>query len=279
MEWVHLINKAIEYIEEHLTEDIHCEDVSGYVHISSFHFQRMFNLLTGMTVGEYIRKRRLSLAGEELTRQNTKMIDVAFKYSYNSSESFAKAFARFHGITPGQVKKGNELKSFNKLVVKISVEGGTIMDYRVEKKEEFRLLVYAKMFTDENSEKGIPAFWEEYYQNEVYKKAPGYLGICAQEKDGAGEFMYGIGCDADDVKGIPEGFQIINIPAYTWAIFKCVGPTPDAIQKTWGDIYREWLPGAAYELIPDYDIENYLPGDNTSCDYVSEIWIPVKEKI
>ncbi|MDE7250306.1 MAG: AraC family transcriptional regulator, partial [Lachnospiraceae bacterium] len=273
MEWVQSINKAIEYMEKHLTEDIHCEDVSRYVHISSFHFQRMFNLFTSMTVGEYIRKRRLSLAGEELTRKNTKVIDVAFKYAYNSSESFTKAFTRFHGITPRQAKKGNELKSFNKLVVKISVEGGTIMDYRIEKKEGFRLLVYASMFTEESSEKGIPAFWEEYYRNELYKKAPGYLGICAQEKDSAEEFMYGIGCDADDVKEIPEGFQIINIPAYTWAIFKCVGPTPDAIRKTWEDIYREWLPGADYELIPDFDIENYLPGDNTSCDYVSEIWI------
>ena len=278
MEWVQLINAAIEYIEKHLTEDIHCEDAARYVHISSFHFQRMFNLLTGITVGEYIRKRRLTLAGEELTRQNTKVVEVALKYAYQSPESFAKAFTRFHGVTHSQAKKGSELKSFHKLVVKISVEGGTIMDYRIEKKEEFRLLVYAKMFTEESSEKGIPAFWEEYYQNEVYKKAPGYLGICAQEKEGAGEFMYGIGCDADDVKEVPEGFQIIHIPAYTWAIFKCVGPTPDAIQKTWEDIYRQWLPETKYKLIPDYDIENYLPGDNTASDYISEIWLPVMEK-
>ena len=279
MEWIQSINKAIEYMEEHLTEDIHCEEVAGYVHISLFHFQRTFNLLTGMTVGEYIRKRRLSLAGEELTKQDVKVIDVALKYAYNSPESFTKAFTRFHGITPSQAKRGCELKSFNKLIVKISVEGGKIMDYRIEKKVEFRLLVYAKIFTDESSEKGIPAFWEEYYQKEMYKKAPGYLGICAQEKKGGGEFMYGIGCDADDVKEIPEGFRVIHIPAYTWAIFKCVGPTPDAIQKTWEDIYREWLPGTDYALIPDYEIENYLPGDNTSRDYVSEIWIPVAEKV
>lgn len=278
MEWVQLINNAIEYMEAHLLEDIHCEDVSGYVHISSFHFQRMFKLFTGMTVTGYIRKRRLSLAGEELTRPGTKVTELAFKYAYGSSESFTKAFTRFHGVTPNQVKKGSELKTFNKLVVKISLEGGTVMDYRIEQKEAFRLLVYAKMFTEESSEKGIPMFWEEYYQNEIYKKAPGYLGVCAQEKDGAGGFLYGIGCDADDVKEVPEGFRIIRIPAYTWAIFRCTGPTPDAIQKTWGDIYREWLPATAYELIPDYDIENYLPGDNTSDDYVSEIWLPVKEK-
>lgn len=279
MEWVQLINRAIDYIEGHLTEDIHCEDVSQYAHISLFHFQRMFKLLTDMTVGEYIRKRRLSLAGEELTKQNTKVIDVAFKYAYNSSESFSKAFTRFHGVTPRQAQNGCGLKYFNKLAIKISVEGGTVMDYRIEKKEGFRLLVYARMFTDESSEKGIPSFWQEYYQNELYKKAPGYLGICAQEKNGDKEFMYGIGCDADDVEGVPEGFQIINIPAYTWAIFKCVGPTPDAIQKTWEDIYREWLPGTDYELIPDYDIENYLPGDNTASDYVSEIWLPVSDRV
>ena len=159
MEWVQSINRAIEYMETHLTENIHCEDISNYVHISSFHFQRMFRLFTDMAVGEYLKKRRLSLAGEELTRQNSKVIDVALKYGYQSPESFSKAFTRFHGITPSQAKKGSELKSFNKLVVKISVEGGKIMDYRIEKKEEFRLLVYAKIFTDESSEKGIPAFW------------------------------------------------------------------------------------------------------------------------
>lgn len=278
MEWVQSINRAIEYMETHLTENIHCEDISNSVHISSFHFQRMFRLFTDMTVAEYLKKRRLSLAGEELTRQNSKVIDVALKYGYQSPESFSKAFTRFHGITPSQAKKGSELKSFNKLVVKISVEGGKIMDYRIEKKEEFRLLVYGKMFTDESSEKGIPAFWDEYYQKEMYKKAPGYLGVCAQEKNDAEGFLYGIGCDADDVKETPEGFRVIHIPAYTWAIFKCVGPMPEAIQKTWEDIYREWLPGTDYELIPDYDIENYLPGDNTSPDYVSEIWIPVREK-
>lgn len=278
MEWIQSINKAVEYMETHLTEDIHCEDAARHVHISVFHFQRTFNLLTGMSVGEYIRKRRLSLAGEELTKQDTKVIDVALKYGYDSPESFSKAFTRFHGITPSQVKKGKELKSFNKLAVKISVEGGTVMDYRIEKKEEFRLLVYSKMFTGESCEKGIPAFWDEYFEKEIYRKVPGRLGVCAQEKAGAKEFMYGIGCDANDVAEVPDGFRIVSIPAYTWAIFKCVGPTPDAIQKMWDNIYREWLPGADYELIPDYDIENYLPGDNTSGDYVSEIWLPVRER-
>lgn len=276
MEWIQSLNQAIEYMEEHLTEDVHCEDVAAHVHISLFHFQRTFNLLTGMTVGEYIRKRRLSLAGEELTRKNAKVIDLAFKYGYDSPESFSKAFIRFHGITPAHAKKGKELKSFNKLVVKISMEGGTVMDYRIEKKEGFQLLAYSRRFTEENSKNGIPAFWDEYWQKGLYKMVPGQVGICAQEKEGSKEFLYGIGCDAEAVKEIPEGFQLLDIPAHTWAIFKCVGALPDAIQSMWERIYREWLPGSEYELIPDYDIENYPPLDNTSPDYISEIWIPVK---
>lgn len=278
MEWIQSINKAIEYMEEHLTQDIHSEDVAAHVYISLFHFQRGFNLLTGLTVAEYIRKRRLSLAGEELTKEGAKVIDVALKYGYENPESFSKAFFRFHGITPNQAKKGKELKSFHKLVVKVLVEGGLGMDYRIEKQEEMKLLVYTRTFTEEKSKKGIPAFWEEYNQKELNKKAPGHLGICVQEKTNAKEFLYGIGCKADLVREIPKGFKLLTIPAYTWVIFKCVGAMPEAIQNMWERIYREWLPGANYELIPDYDIENYLPGDNTEADYVSEIWLPVKER-
>lgn len=278
MEWIHAVNRAIEYMEEHLLEDIHCSDVAGSVHISLFHFQRTFTLLTGMTVGEYIRKRRLSLAGEELTRPGTKVLDTALKYGYESPESFSKAFARFHGVSPNQAKKGKALKSFNKLVVKLTIEGGSVMDYRIEKKEAFTLLMYPRMFTEESSTKGIPAFWEEYGRKGLHQKAPGRLGLCAQEKDGAEEFLYGIGCDASLVEQNPEGFRTVTVPAHTWAIFQCVGAMPDAVQTVWRYIYREWLPGADYELIPDYSIENYPPGDNTSDRYVSEIWLPVRER-
>ena len=152
------------------------------------------------------------------------------------------------------------------------------MEYRIEKWKEMDLLVHEKIFNADTCEKEIPKFWDEYYSNENTGKIPGYLGICAQEKTGKDKFKYGIGCKASDVDGVPEGFEIINIPEYTWAVFKCVGPSPDAIQAMWDKIYREWLPVADYELIPDYDIENYLEGDPTAADYVSEICIPVKKK-
>ena len=152
------------------------------------------------------------------------------------------------------------------------------MEYKIEEWEEMDLLVHAKEFHAETSETQIPMFWDEYYANEEYRKIPGYLGVCAQEKSKGDEFKYGIGCKATDVEGIPDGFEIIHIPKYEWAVFKCVGPSPKAIQDMWERIYKEWLPVSDYELIPDVDIENYLPGDPSSQDYVSEICIPVQKK-
>ena len=277
MDWVRTINNAIEYMENHLTDEITLADIARNVHLSAFHFQRAFSLLTEMSPAEYLRKRRLSQAGADLTGGEAKVIDVAMKYGYDSPESFTKAFTRFHGVSPMQVRKGSPVQFMNRFTVRISIDGGCIMEYRIEKWEAMDLLVHAKEFHAETSETEIPGFWDEYYANEEYRKIPGYLGVCAQEKTDSDEFRYGIGCRASDVEGVPEGFEIIHLPEYTWAVFKCVGPMPRAIQDMWGQIYREWLPVSDYELIPDYDIENYLPGDPASPEYVSEICIPVKK--
>ena len=231
-----------------------------------------------MSPAEYLRRRRLSQAGAELTGGDAKVIDVALKYRYDSPESFTKAFTRFHGVSPMQVKKGGSIQFMNRFAVRMTIEGGCIMEYKIEKWEAMNLLMHAKNFHAETSEAEIPKFWDEYYAHEEYRKIPGYLGLCAQQKTDGDEFRYGIGCKASDVEGIPEGFEIIHIPEYTWAVFKCVGPTPKAIQAMWGKIYREWLPVSDYELIPDYDIENYLPGDPSSRNYISEICIPVRKK-
>ena len=277
MNWVKMINDAIAFMEDHLTSEITLSDTARSVNLSAFHFQRAFTLLTGMSPSEYLRKRRLSQAGAELQHGDEKVIDIALKYGYDSPESFTKAFVRFHGFSPMQVKKGSPIQFMNRFTVQITIEGGNIMEYRIEKWEEMDLLVHAGDFSPETSDEEIPKFWDAYYADEAYSKIPGYLGVCAQQKTDEDTFRYGIGCKASDVEGIPEGFEIIHIPAYTWAVFKCVGPMPDAIQAMWEKVYKEWLPSADYELIPDYDIENYLPGDPAARDYVSEICIPVKK--
>ncbi len=273
MEWVKSINNAIAYMENHLTEDIKLSDIAESVSISSFHFQRAFSMMTGITPTEYLRNRRLSQAGAELVSGNVHVIDIALKYGYDSPESFTKAFSRFHGFSPSQVRKGSPIKFMNRYTIRITIEGDSMMEYQIEKWEAMDLLVHAKEFHVETSEKEIPLFWDAYYEHEEYRKVPGYLGICMQKKTDVDVFQYGIGCKASDVEGVPEGFEMIHIPEYYWAVFRCVGPSPDAIQAMWDRIYHEWLPTAEYELVSDYYIENYLPGNPTAMDYVSEICI------
>ena len=283
MDWVEALNKALAYIEDNLLEEITCKKIANHVYISNAHFQKAFYAMTGYTIGEYIRNRRLTLAGHELSVSNAKVIDIAFKYGYETSESFSKAFTRYHGITPSLVKrKGVNLKSFNRLTIKIIMEGGSVMNYRIEKKEAFSVVVKAKTFSKDNSIFGdnslseIPSYWDEYFAEELEKKISPDLGVCGPVVDGSDDFWYGIGCFERDATEIPDGFVKWDISDNTWAIFKCEGEFPESIGETWKQIYSEWLPQAKYEFVPSYDIEYYTcdENDNIGC----EIWVPVKEK-
>ena len=134
MDWISVIQRAIDYTEEHLTENINMEEAAKPAASSLFQFQRIFSMLTGFTLGDYIRMRRLSLAAHELCKSRSRIIDTALKYGYDSPESFTRAFTRFHGITPSEVKKGANTKSFSRLSVKPILSGGNLMDYRIKKK-------------------------------------------------------------------------------------------------------------------------------------------------
>lgn len=279
MEWTRMLNAAIDYIENNITEELTCEDVAEHIYLSGFHFHRTFTILTGMTLGDYIRNRRLSLAAQELLTGKSKVIDVALKYGYQTPESFSKAFSRFHGVMPSQVKKdGAILKSFNRLNLIIKLEGGNSMEYKIVNKDAFEVVALTRMFEDETSQYEIPAFWGEYFKAGYGEKVCACMGICYEEMNTSKHWRYAIGCEKQYVKKIPEGFEILNIPAHTWAVFACIGAMPDAIWKLWKRIYSEWLPASNYSLLPDFDIELYYEGDTSSNDYRSEIWIPVKEK-
>ena len=280
MDWVGSLNGAIGYIEDNILTDVTCSQIANHVFISSAHLQRCFYSLTGLTIGEYVRNRRLTLAAHELAAKRVKVIDAALKYGYETPEAFSKAFARFHGVAPSRAGRfGTFLKSFNRMSVKIIMEGGSVMDYRIEKREAFGVVVMAKDFNTDNDTKAeIPAFWDEYFSRGFEKKIPPVLGVCAPHEQGGKFFRYGIGCFEENAGGVPEGFERWEIPASSWAVFKCVGAMPGAIQEMWGRIYGEWLPQANYELHESYDFEYYTEGDVNSPDYVSEIWASVREK-
>jgi AraC family transcriptional regulator len=290
MDWITGIQKAIDYVEENLTEELDYAAVAAKAYVSSFHFQRLFTIMCGFSLGEYIRCRRLTLAGAELNREAVKVIDAALKYGYDSPDSFAKAFTRFHGITPSAAREpGAQLRSFSRLSIKVSLEGGNTMDYRIEKKQAFKVAGKTQTFktSEEHHRDDIPAFWGRCHIDgtvETLSQAsrgtgmPGIIfGICYSEDPNAGEFPYMIGV-AHDVGPVPDGYTVMEIPAHTWAMFRCVGAMPRAIQDLWHQIYTEFFPTSEYRPVSGIDLEAYYDGDMNDPAYVSEIWIPVKSK-
>lgn len=224
-----------------------------------------------------MRARRLSQAGAELAHGECQVIDAAFKYGYDSPESFAKAFSRYHGVSPVQAKNGSPVRFMNRYIVRIIIEGGSVMEYRIEKWDAFDLVLHVETFEPGTDETAIPAIWQAYYEDENCRKLRGAIGACASLDDDSRR-LYGIGCMATDVEGIPKGFQMIHVPAYTWAIFKCVGPAKDSFKETWHRIYKEWLPGTEYEFLTDGYLERILPGESTAPDYVGELCIPIRTR-
>lgn len=285
MEWTEAISKAITYIEQNITEDISIEDVAKHVNISAFYFQKGFSLLCGYTITEYIRNRRLALAAGELAAGNMKVIDAAVKYGYDSPDSFTKAFTRFHGVTPSVVQKNaTMIKSFVPLKIKISLEGGYSMDYRLAQKDSFTVMGSYRKFPYTNANTDIPAFWKEHYEKGKGEYVCGMFGVNMDVSMGNDEFEYMIADLYNPSADVPEGFVTKTIPAFTWAVFSCKGALPDSMQDVNKKIFSEWLPALKeYEFAAGYCIEMYDAPDRyekgtADENYYSEIWIPVKKK-
>lgn len=289
MDWITGIQNAISYIENHLTEEIDYDKAAAEAACSSFYFQRIFSILCDISLSEYIRNRRLTLAGNELNASNAKVIDIALKYGYESPESFARAFFKFHGITPSEAKKnGSKLKSFSRLSVKITLSGGSVMDYKIVEKEAFEIIekVEAHSIENETNSKSIPDFWSRSHNDGTVKTLfenatdnTFIFGVCyGNNSDSEKTFNYSIGAICDENIIVPKGFRKNTIPARTWAIFECKGAMPKAIQDMWHKITAEFFPISGYQPTCEMDIEAYTEGDMGSENYRSEIWIPVVKK-
>lgn len=284
MEWMKIIGDSIQYIEEHITDELSVEDIAKHIGVSSFYYQKGFSMLCGFTVTEYIRNRRLALAGNEIIGTDKTIIEIAMKYGYDSPDSFTKAFTRFHGSTPTAVRKDNEmLKSFAPLKIKVLLEGGYLMDYRIEKKEEFTVIANAKTFAYEGAKEAIPQFWNEHYTSGKAQTVCGEFGINIDKAMGMDTFEYLI---ADTYRGqdIPDGFVLRTIPSFNWAVFPCRGAMPTALQDVNKKIFTEWLPAISdYEFAAGYCVEMYddpqkYTKGTMDENYYCEIWIPVKRK-
>ena len=273
--WAEGIQNAVQYMEDNITEELDIGDIAAMAYVSPFHFQRIFSVLCGFTVGEYIRSRRLTLAAQELSASDMKVIDAAVKYGYDSPDSFTRAFTRFHGISPSAAKeRGAELKAFAPLRIELTLEGGTVMEYRIVEKAAFTVMGRARRFNSETSYAEIPKFWEEHMSGEECKKVCGMYGVCL---DGDGSsFEYLIADNYDPCNEVPEGYVTKTIPEGTWAVFPCRGALPNSLQNVNTRIWNEWLPNCKeYKLGGNYNIEMYTPPAENPEDTYSEIWVPV----
>ena len=280
--WLQSIQQAINYIEEHLTEPIHLTDVAKAANCSPFHFQRAFSILTNMTLGEYIRGRRLTLAAQDIKTTDCKIIDIAYKYGYETPEAFAKAFRKQHGFKPTEMREESTMiHAYNKLVIQVTLKGASPMHYKILEKPSFTVIGLKQTFPCGNGEqsKGIQQFWKEVNEDGTVNQLialhdgslPGLVGVCEAKSDNEIDYWIAVGNN-----GAHDIFTPLTIAASKWAIFEVQGAMPQAMVETWQKIFQEWFPSNNFEYGHGPELEIYPAGDTTSPDYYSEIWVPIK---
>lgn len=292
MDWITSIQEAINYIENHLLEPINYEEVAKYVSSSNFHFQRVFSILCGFTLGDYIRMRRLTLAGSELASTNQKVIDIAMKYGYDSPESFSRAFTKFHGVNPSLVKQGGvALNSFSPLSVKLKLEGGSMIQYRIEHMNAFPII--CKKLKASSSEEApaiqISRFWRSCIEDGTIDHLCTYLhkdnifkdnivGVSFGTVDKDSEEPYAIGAHYNGKPIEEEDLSVVMIPAQMYVVFPIVGKMPDAFNDLYQKIYGEFFLTSDVQVCNGVEFEAY-PSPNISDEsYEWELWLPVEKK-
>ncbi|ASA24744.1 AraC family transcriptional regulator [Paenibacillus donghaensis] len=283
MDWVTRMNRAVSYLEEHMDGEIVYAEAARIACCSVYHFQRMFSFITEVSLSEYIRRRRLTLAAFELQQSRIKVIDLALKYGYDSPEAFTRAFQQLHGSTPTAARNaGTPLKAYPRMSFQISIKGAAEMNYRIEQVGGFKIVGMKETVHTEQAFSEIPAIWDAAREKDVFGRLwelhdpehviRGILGICANGEFGANEtFDYILAVVSDEAA--PEDLTTLDFPAATWAVFEAPGP-PDALQEIWKRLYTEWIPASAYELAYLPAIECYLPPEENR----NELWVPVLKK-
>lgn len=281
------MNNAMAFIEEHLTEELDYSKLAQLAFCSEYHFKRMFSFLAGISLSEYIRRRKLTLAALDLKDRELRIIDVAVKYGYNSADAFSRAFQSLHGVLPSEARQeGRLLKAYPRMTFQLSIRGGCELNYRIVEKESFKLVGFKKrvpmVFEGINPEitKMTGLLTPEIVKQlkSISNVEPrGIISASANFSEGRmeekGELDHYIGVATSGEAS--TGFEELKVAAGTWAVFESVGPFPETLQNIWGRIYSEWLPSSGYEVVEGPEILWNESPDTSNPEYRSEIWIPV----
>ncbi|MCG8573045.1 MAG: AraC family transcriptional regulator [Spirochaetes bacterium] len=288
------IQKAVEFIEKNLTTKITLGDIAQVACFSAFHFHRIFHSLTNQSPMDYIRKRRLALAVEELRESDKSILEIAVNYQFGTHESFTRAFRRFYGMNPGKFRKlqkiSLETQSKINIMDTLSLKNyrSIFMEPKIMNNNEFFVIGYELKTSSEEGRnfKEIPVFWEKYFEENLAEKIPGKikqkeLGICCNMDNVTGAFSYVIGYEVNENTKEGDGMVKIKVPAAKYAVFTTPKvPRVDfvkSIQETTKFIYSQWLPQSEYELDSNgYDFELYDERAGGDEDCQMEIHIPVK---
>lgn len=297
MDFLSRMGAVVDYIEEHITEDMDYNELAKLVSCGVYQFGRIFSYVVGISLSDYIRRRRLSLAALELQEGNSKVIDIALKYGYSSPDSFARAFHNLHGITPKEAcTLGAKLRLYPRITFHITIKGDDGMDYRIQEKDVFTVVGVVKNFgkwtanqegQDWKDRMGdIWRYWDQFLNGEMnqivrdkYKlyRAPLWQVGVTHTLDN-GETVIAIG--AESAGGEYPELQTFTVPASTWAVFTAKGKLNQdehPIDALLTRITSEWLPSSGYIKSMNYELEVYGPGNTEDEDYICEIWIPIKK--
>lgn len=284
MDWLKRMNDALDYIELNLSDDISYDRIAQLACCSKYHFQRMFPFITGVTLSEYIRRRRLTMAAFELQSTDIKVVDVAVKYGYDSSEAFARAFRQLHGVMPTAARGiGISLKAYPRMTFQISVKGDVEMNYRIERRDSFKVFgVYTEISTDSKTAfEQVPQFCRKCDEDRVPDDINELLGrfhdnytISALYDFSETTFKYMLCNYLPKGLSIPSKFTTLTIPSTTWAIFDVPGCD---MQSMWRRVWTEWFPTSGYEMAEGAQFEMYY-GLARHENAFGEIWVPVRKK-
>ena len=303
MDWVNVITETLRYLEKNLLTVQGPKEVALMVHVSASYLQTSFQMITGYSISEYVRNRKLYLAAMDLLGEDVKVIDIAAKYGYETPESFTKAFSRFHDATPNEIKKKKKpVRTFLPLKLSFSVKGADTVDVVIDTTAPFFLFGKADVFENETCFQKIPGFVTGFIEKQL--KAGNYgpfygvsVGECENVKNDQG-MPWLSDFDEDEVKKInfaerflflagseykggeiPGDMTCIEIPETLWAKFRCKDNSAEEIQKMRRFIFGEWLLDTdEYDLIAEYNIECYnLPSEDGKGFY-NEIWLPVQRR-
>ncbi|MCR1838927.1 AraC family transcriptional regulator [Murimonas intestini] len=285
MEWTERLQTIIDYVEDHLQrkqEPLNQQEVSELAECSFDFFQKVFSYMNGTSFSEYIRSRKLTLAGYDLKSTDKRVVEISYQYGYDSPTSFTKAFQKFHGMTPKEARSGNRKL---RVVPKMQISVKQQYFWRLEQKPAFRLVGKSIRCANGEQSSKIPEFWSECQKAGTFSQListdtgnpKGLFGLYRYGESSSKDIEYSIMVAANG--RLPEGCSEVRIPESTWAVFDCRGAVPPAIQSGWKYLQEEWLVRYPFEHADCPELEWYSFGNSYERDYLSQIWIPVASRM